>query len=250
MRKIPFAAVALLCLAHSVTFARGVSPYLPLEIDPDIERQIERVLVLADKPALTRPIAAATVLDALPAACGKDPEACAEVRQYLRQYMGTFGVTEASAEVAVSSGSDHTLPNRFGLSTGSAWDATVRAYYQPFDHALLSLGAVAYQGETVPSGSMLSVGFSRAQLDIGYRDHWWSPMSDSAMLISTQAPTMPSVTLSNYVPLTRFGLHYEAFIAAMSHSDTIRFGEGFTPAVPGSQASTCPWSPRQGGRSA
>src|SRR2546429_5854567 len=28
-------------------------------------------------------------------------------------------------------------------------------------------------------------------------DLWWSPMTDSAMLISTQAPTMPSVTLSN-----------------------------------------------------
>ena len=42
--------------------ARGVSPYLPLHQSPEIERKIERLLILADRPVLTRPIAAATVL--------------------------------------------------------------------------------------------------------------------------------------------------------------------------------------------
>jgi len=38
-----------------------------------IEHQIERVLILAGKPVMSRPIAAATVLDALPKACKIDP---------------------------------------------------------------------------------------------------------------------------------------------------------------------------------
>jgi hypothetical protein len=46
-------------------------------------------------------------------------------------------------------------------------------------------------------------------------------MTDSAMVLSTEAATMPSITLSNYVPLTRFGLHYELFAAKMSTSDRI-----------------------------
>lgn len=222
----------LLCVASVPALGRGVSPYLPLSIDPDIERQIERVLVLADKPALTRPIPAALVLDALPRACGKDARACDEVRRYLKRFMGTFDVTDASLEGAVSSGARKTASNQFGMPVDSPWEAMVRGYYQPFDHALVSVGAVAYDGRIVPSGSMVSVGFSAAQLDLGYRDHWWSPMSDSAMLISTEAATMPSVTLSNYVPFTRFGVHYEAFLAAMSHSDNIRFGDGFTSGRP------------------
>src|SRR4051812_10295778 len=49
--------------------ARGVTPYLPLHQSPEIERKIERLLILADRPILTRPIAAATVLDALAKAC-------------------------------------------------------------------------------------------------------------------------------------------------------------------------------------
>jgi hypothetical protein len=70
-------------------WARGVSPYLPLNLDPEIERQIERVLILADKPVISRPIAAATVLDALPAASRIDPVLGRSVRRYpaIRDYV-------------------------------------------------------------------------------------------------------------------------------------------------------------------
>jgi hypothetical protein len=63
-----------------------------------------------------------------------------------------------------------------------------------------------------------------AQIDIGYRDHWWSPATDSSMLQSTESPTMPSVTISNYEPLTRAGFQYEIFWARMSRSDHILGG--------------------------
>jgi capsule assembly protein Wzi len=223
MKSALYAACGLLGLIAPLAVARGVSPYLPLNMDPSIERQIERVLILAEKPVLTRPIAAATVLDALPAACKKDAVLCHEVRRYLARYMRNWSMTEAEVEISASSGADKTVPNRYGLTTDSNWEALARGYWQPSDYALLSLGAVAYQGEVVPDGTMVSLGFDRAQLDIGYRAHWLSPFTDSAMLLSTQAATMPSVTLSNYAPLTRWGFHYEAFMAGMSNSDRIDF---------------------------
>jgi hypothetical protein len=223
MKKVLFAAFGLLGLIAPQSFARGVSPYLPLNIDPSIERQIERVLILADKPVLTRPIAAATVFDALPVACQKDALPCEAVRRYLASYMRNWSVTEASIEASTSTGAEKTLPNRYGLTSGSDWEVTAQGYWQPSDYALLSLGAVAYEGEVVPEGTLLSFGVDRAQLDIGFRGRWLSPMSDSSMLLSTQAATMPSVTLSNYAPLTRWGFHYEAFVASMSESDLIQF---------------------------
>jgi len=224
MKRAVFAACGLLSLVVTTQIhARGVSPYLPLNLDPYIERQIERVLILADKPVLTRPFAAATVLDALPQACKTDPVLCQEVRRYLAHYMRTWSVTEASLEAATSSGSSTTVPNRYGMNTNSDWVASAQGFWQPYDHALVSLGAIAYEGEVVPQGTHLSVGWDRAQLDIGYRAHWFSPFTDSSMLLSTEAATMPSVTLSNYTPLTRFGLSYEAFVAQMSRSDKISF---------------------------
>ena len=52
------------------------------------------------------------------------------------------------------------------------------------------------------------------------------------MLLSTQAATLPSVTLSNYAPITRVKLRYEAFLAQLSESTNIAFGSGTTTGKP------------------
>ncbi|MBV6417022.1 MAG: hypothetical protein CMLOHMNK_01655 [Steroidobacteraceae bacterium] len=219
-------------LVSGAAQARGVSPYLPLNLDPEMERQIEQVLTLAGRPFLTRPIAAAVVWDALPKACARDEALCRSVERYLKRYMQSAGVVEASISGAATDGAAHPVPNRHGLPADSAWEAAARLYWQPFDHALLTLGGTGYDGDTTPTGSLVSLGWSFAQLDAGFRDHWLSPFTDSAMLLSTEAPTMPSVTLSNYLPLTRLGLRYEAFVAEMSSSDRIAFEGGFTSGHP------------------
>lgn len=227
-----------LVLASALTFvslvahSRGVSPYLPSNLDPEIEWQIERVLILADKPVLTRPIAAAVVLDALPAACSREPELCQQVRRYLSRYTHRAGISLANAEVFSSDDTPKSVANRRGLDLTDEWSASARAYWQPANHLLLSLGAVADPDGTVVDGTLLSIGFDRAQLDIGYREHWFSPLTDSSMLISSHAESMASVTLSNYTPLTRFGIRYEAFVSEMARSDRIAFDSTFTTGRP------------------
>src|SRR5262252_10213443 len=90
-------AALFLIAASSISFlqpaaASGVSPYLPLNLSPEMERQIERVLILADQPVMSRPIAAARVLDALPAACRIDQQLCRNVGKYLERYSRRLGV--------------------------------------------------------------------------------------------------------------------------------------------------------------
>jgi hypothetical protein len=228
--------------------ARGVSPYLPLNMSPEIERQIEQVLLFAGQPIVRRPIAAATVLDALPEACKVDEALCNRVRRYLKPYMDRYGITHASIEAAATEDSDRTRPNRWGMSEEDTWAASVSAYYQPSDYALVQVGGIAYPDVTDPTGSMLSLGFEYAQLDIGFRDHEWSPMRDSSMLIGTQARSMPGITLSNYTPMTKLGLRYEAFVAELGRVDDIAF-EGATtsgrPRLAGVQVEMSPvrgWS--------
>ena len=201
--------------------ARGVSPYLPVDISPEIERKIERLMILADEPVLKRPLAAATVLDALPRACERDAGLCEEVRSYLSSLTRTAGISYASLSVGASSGATTPLPNRHGMDSNSSYEAAAAVYWQPSTHFIVTGGALAYEGGTTPTGTVLSFGTEYAQIDVGYRDHWLSPLTDSAMLVSTEAETMPSATISNYKPLTRFGLTYEAFIAEMSESANI-----------------------------
>jgi hypothetical protein len=69
MKRTRFAAAGALLCVHAVAFAPGVTPCLPLNLEPEMEAQKERVLILGGKPAIRSPIAAATVLDTLPKAC-------------------------------------------------------------------------------------------------------------------------------------------------------------------------------------
>lgn len=204
--------------------ARGVSPYLPLGVSPAMERKFEQVLILAGRPMMRRPIPAAVVLDALPDACKVDEALCAEVRTFIRKYEKSAAVTSMQTELSAASGdSDLAMPNAHGRTRQSEWQLSSSAFYQPFDHLSLNLGAVVYQGRTTPTGTYISMGTDYAQLDVGYRDHWFSPLSSSSMLISTEAPTLPAVTLSNWRPLTSWGITYEAFAALLSEQNGIQY---------------------------
>jgi hypothetical protein len=241
------AGVAGLLGAGALTAsAEGVSAYLPLNLEPEMERQIERVLILADEPILKRPFAVGLVQDALPQACMVDRPLCMRVTRYLQRYSRDYAVTHASATAALAHDKDGgVVPDSRGMPVKSAWDLSVQGFIQPNDYVLASAGAVSYQGRTVPTGSMLSFGARWAQIDIGYRDHWLSPATDTSMLMSTEAPTLPSVTLSNYEPLTRLGFQYEFFAARLSRSDEILYqnqlGSG-NPHLFGMQLSMEPFS--------
>ena len=212
--------------------ARGVSPYLPLEQSPEIERAIERLLILADVPILKRPIAAATVLDALDKGCERDALLCEQVKRYLAGYMGTTGVEHASLSAAVSGGAVTAMPNRHGMDSDSSYEFSAGVFWQPGDFVLLNGGAVAHEGDATPTGTFASIGGEYMQFDIGYRDHWLSPLTDSAMILSTEAATMPSITVSNYKPISKAGFSYEVFMGEMSESSRIAFGGGYTTGKP------------------
>jgi len=220
----------------AMALGRGVSPYLPLNLEPEIESQIERVLILANMPVMTRPIAAATVERALTKARKIDPVLCA-----------TLSITCFAIRITSESPTQVPKGLRAAARAHTPWTPTDMEWRRTAtgtprhrstgNRATISwwnAGAVAYQGKTDYTGSMISLGWDFAQLDIGFRPHWLSPMTDSSMLMSTEAATMPSVTLSNYMPLTRFGLHYELFAAKMSASQHIVFNDTLTAGSPAS----------------
>src|SRR6202034_1079535 len=134
------AVSVVLWIASPEAGASGASPYLPLNLSPEIERQVERVLVL------TRPVPIATVLEALPKACKRDAVLCRQVKHYLDRYFGPYGVTEGSVEVAAPTHSTTTDPNQRGERLDSPFDASVVAYYRPYDHLLITAGGGGYAG--------------------------------------------------------------------------------------------------------
>jgi hypothetical protein len=228
--RVSAITLVTLLAAGAEAQALGPSPYLPLNLAPEIERDIERVLIMADRPTMRRPIAAARVLDALPAACARDAALCARVRRYLQLYMDPLGATHVSVEGIAG---DATLvPNRHGLAPESEWATSAAAHVQFGDYFIVNGGSIGDSRGFEPSGSFVSTGFDFAQLDVGFRDHQFSPMTDSSMLIGTNAATMPSVTLSNYRPFTGLGIEYELFLAEMSRSESIEYQGRLTTGKP------------------
>jgi len=200
-----------------------------------MESQIERVLILADKPVMNalfpRPRCSMHCAEGLPVR-QRAVRAGAKVSGALHH---TTDIAYASVGAAASTGKgapNDCYPKQVRHGGRQSLECAGQVYWQPSDYLLVGLGANAYQGKTDFTGSLVSFGFDFAQLDIGFRPHWFSPLSDSSLLMSTEAPTMPSVTLSNYRPLTRLGLHYELFAARMSKSEHIQFRDGFTVGHP------------------
>ena len=257
----------LVCLVLVATSAHasGASPYIPLNISPEIERKVERVLILAGEPAITRPVPIAKVLKALPKARRLDPQLCAQVDNFLDHYFGEAGVGHASIEVAAPVHSTMTLPNQRGERADSPVDGSATVFYRPFDHVLFTGGFDGYagtDGRVTPDGTMASLGDEYFQLDAGWRDHWFSPLTDSSMLISTEAPPMPSLTISNQTPIGPMGLDYQFFYARMSstqqivYKNTLNEGApklvgahiGFAPASGWSVSGNAEWQFGGGGR--
>lgn len=244
MRLGGLVGTLMFVLSPMAVNASGVSPYLPLDLSPTMERQIERALILAGTPVMRRPIPAAIVLEALPRICAQDPSLCEQLREYLKPYMRDAAVTQATVELSSESGdSVHSIPNAHGELASDHWRLAGGGYYQPTDYVLLNVGGVAYSGNTTLTGTTLSVGSDWAQVDVGYQDHWLSPSADGGFLIGTQAPTLPSISVSNYRPLTSLGLGYQMFLAQMPKSDDIAYPGGTTSGHPnllGLQAEMAP----------
>ena len=244
--RYAFAMAAALLAASSAATAGGVTAYLPMNLEPEVERQIERVLILADEPILKRPFSVELVKLALPQACQVDRPLCTRVQKYLERYSHDYGVTHASATGSITHSKDGVvLPNQHGMPVDSDYELSAVGYVQPTDYFLVSAGGIVIQrAYSHPPVRWLSLGTNWAQLDFGYRDHWFSPMTDSSSLISTEAPSTPSVTLSNYEPLTRLGFQYEFFLTRLS-SQQIHFNGNQAigePRVFGAQFSIEPFS--------
>lgn len=237
----------LLLLARPAAAVDGVTGYLPLNLEPRLEADVERLLTLAGVPIVRRPIPLSTITRAMPAGCAADETLCMQVQRELAPWLGRAALGMASFEAAIAEVAQLTQPNERGAPADAKWQVAAQAYAQVGKYAAVHGGAVAYRGRTNPSGSYVSVGNGRAQLDIGFRDRWWSPLRDSAWLQSTEAPTVLSATLSNSQPFTRLKLQYEIFGGRLSDARIVSNGRLITgnPYLAGMHASLQPvagWS--------
>lgn len=110
--------------------------------------------------------------------------------------------------------------NDFGLSSAHL---TLTASYgvQVSDSMSVTIGGNYAASEQNFEGSVLTFGQDRWQVDLGYQTRWWSPFADSAIILSHNAASMPSIGFSSTKGLSDWRLRFEVFVARQSTSDKI-----------------------------
>ena len=196
-------AIILLFFGCQSCLAEGVTPYVKTDGAPMLERQIKQLAVLANIPNLNKPYSALAVFDALSKIEKSHPSLYRQLRQSLSSYKKIASVTHARVKLNYSEESIP-QPNGRGIYSDEAYEVSVRGQWQLGSWFAAYAGLELSQDTTQASGSLLSFGQSWAQLDIGYKDMWLSPMHHSAQLLSYNAETLPSVSLNNSLPIEFF----------------------------------------------
>jgi len=221
-----------LALSSSV-FAGGVSPYLPLKQDPQLEQLVEKLLVVGDNAhILTKPYKADEILRVLKTIEHSYPSLHKKLFNQLAAYRQGDSVTFARATLAYGN-NDKPIPNQRGQKVNTNLKLEGGGYANFSDYFGISVAGIVNEDDILPTQTMMYFGNEYAQVDIGYREHWYSPFNDSAMIMSTNAKALPSISISNVTPITDFAIRYDFFYTQMKEDPKIDSGEVFGEFVPG-----------------
>ncbi len=213
--------------------AKGPSPYLPLQISPEIEVKIEKLLGLTTNVPLIKPYKASEIQSKLKQIEDSHPLLHSQLSAYLSRYTKRAAVTHLELSVSYNDDTVRALPNQRNIKTDSNYQGSIGAIAYLSPYAYVSIGATYADGEgLINTNSHLGFGYEYAQVELGYREHWYSPFQDSAVLLSTHAVSSPSITISNATPITKWNFRYEVFYSILEEQSGIVLGDEVTPGRP------------------
>lgn len=227
-----FASIGFLISSYGVM--AGVSPYLPLKLNPVFELEVERLVTITGYPTLRKPYHIATMVDYLDKVKLTHPQLHGRINRYIERFKTSANVTHLKAEIRLDDSTSKTLKNSRGRSTDNTFYSEFSAFWQPSEYVIANVGG-GYGSEDhgFNFGNYISIGSDYLQVDIGYREHWLSPFQDHSMIISTQAKPMLGITLSNVEPITDFDITYEVSFGQLEKVDGIVFDGTTSSGKPG-----------------
>lgn len=209
--------VLALCISASFTAnAKGLSPYLPLNIAPEVELQLQKLIAITGQTPLAKPYKASELLLRLPEIRESHPLLYSRLSGYLSRYTKKVAITHRGISLSTSDKNKRTLENNRGIEhqTRVEISGAGHAFFSPYFYVA---GGGIYSDESgrAATNTHIGLGTEFLQLDLGFKEHWFSPFQDSAMLVSTNAENSPSLTFSNSTPIGGWGFRYEAFYSEL-----------------------------------
>ena len=200
--------VVLMFLVVCFTTQAIASPtaYLPIGTDSHLQLQIHRLFALTDGSPMRLPYAIKEIEQALDQIKKSKPALYQSINHQLDRYRGKQALSRLGITARLSAKEDQLIGNQRGLSSGEYLQAEFEAIWRP-NNAVLFQAGMDYRANSsrlVPFNSFMAVSRGIFQLDIGYREHWYSPFKFSSQLISSNVKLSPSISLSTIEPIEKW----------------------------------------------
>lgn len=222
------------CFLLNQANANGVSPYLPLNTDPLIELQIERLASITQMPILSKPYHIVTVVKYLEQVRTSHPTLYNRLNSYIKRYKQQSAITHFSTKISHSNKEVGSLNNNRGIAADSNFQSSIAGFHQFNKYAIANVGgALVDKAKIIPYNTYLSFGYEYLQVDLGYREHWLSPLQESALALSTNAQPTASITMSNVKPITNWNVKYEMSLGMLEEMEGIHFDDTTSSGKPG-----------------
>jgi hypothetical protein len=203
----------------------NTTTYLPLKQAPELEQLIEKLLVVSkNQHVLAKPYRITDINNALQSIKHSYPNLYYKIHTRLQPY--NQGDAVAMAKLSLAAGNEEkVMPNSRGITAKNNVTLEAFSYAKISPSFGVTAAGIITEDEFIPTQAFVFMGNEYAQLDVGYREHWYSPLSDSHRLQSTQAEVKPSLTISTVTPFTDFNIRYEMFLSQMSEDPCIYLGK-------------------------
>ena len=217
----------------------NVSGYAPINLNPLLERHIDALMLVSNQTSIIKPIAINNIQNAFNQTCKKGLfySFCQPIGGWLNKRKNSNVAVNGSFELRATDGDTSvSLANQRGVNKDSSYISDITTSWQPNDYLAVNLGGLFWyennNSEYSFENTFISMGQDWAQLDIGYKGNWLSPFKNSAMILSTNAPSIASISLSNSAPLTSLNFKYNFFVGELSSSERIFYNGEFITGQP------------------
>ncbi|SFB78512.1 capsule assembly Wzi family protein [Pseudoalteromonas denitrificans] len=201
--KILSSLVLAMC---ALTVQAKPTAYLPIVMDAHLEQQIDHMFALTTGSPMSKPYALSEIDIALRQLKRIDNSLYDSVRIQLKRYRGSDDISRKGIKFTLNNDKSMGIANQRGLTSDEWGQGFFEGIWRPNDSTLLQVG-LDYRidsGELINYNTFFSIAGDSLQLDLGYKEHWFSPFKMSSQLISTNAESSPSISLGLSKPLSNW----------------------------------------------
>ncbi|MDK2596544.1 capsule assembly Wzi family protein [Pseudoalteromonas obscura] len=218
-KKLLSAVTLILFLSSSLVYAMPTA-FLPIGKDKILEYQVDKMFALTAVTPMSKPYRITEINKHIVKLGNIDPALQASIRARIAPYLQQDAITRRGIKLRVDSGEEQKLANDRGNYSGEYAELSLGGIYRGSKNSLVQLGAEyrVESGKLVPYNTFYALGGENLQLNLGYKEHWFSPFKHSATIYSTNAKAPLSASLGLNSPLKNWwNFDFEVFYSELEH---------------------------------